>query len=669
MIDVGAVLAILFLDVVGMRVVADGEAVLAVEAFAPPTVEDAEVQAAVAARLHAAGAARFERAARVVQPDIAAAHHLARDMDIVILDEDQFALHLAILAEVNDLLDELLALVVARMRLAGEDELQRTLLVMRQLHDVLELLEDERRALVGGEAAGEPDGQRVGIEQMIEGDEVALAEAFALDEQAAAAELDQFPAQPVTERPEFLVSDKIRIGHLRPELGCIDRRFPAAGRGLPAFEIPEAGLFARGRTAPTSVELATPEATHRALHPAEQMNAVGDVADGHLVLGQIGPETIPHVPAHLAVEFTHAVGGPAGLEREHRHAERLVGLLRIHSAQSHQVIEGNLQQILHPAQGVIHQLRAEPVVSGLDRRVGGEETFALRGGKRVGEGFPEAELFADEFQREEGGVSLVHVKGGGLDAQRAEQAHAADAEHDLLHDARAAVTAVHAQGQVAIMLLVLGQIRVEEQHRHAPDVHAPRLEFHHAQADLDRADDGLARLVRHRLDRKILRAKVSVVVHLPALVTDGLLEVTFAIEQADADEAEVEIAGGLGVVAREDAQAAGGDGQRFMEAKLGAEIGDGIFLQCARVAAAPGVRALEVFVEVGQHPAHAFAEGRVLQMRAQLLLGDFAQDGHGVVVKILPATRREFLEDFLRALIPGPPQVAGEPVQAGDHFL
>ena len=82
-------------------------------------------------------------------------------------------------------------------------------------------------------------------------------------------------------------------------------------------------------------------------------------------------------------------------------------------------------------------------------------------------------------------MPLVHVEGGGLDAQRAEQAHAADAEHDLLHDARGAVAAVHAQGEVAVVLLVLGQIGVEEQDRHAPDVDAPRLELHHAHADLD----------------------------------------------------------------------------------------------------------------------------------------------------------------------------------------
>ena len=169
LVKVRAVHAVLFLDVGGMRIAADGEAVGAVVAFAPPAVQDAEVQAAVATGLHAAGAGGFERAARVVQPDVAAGHHLARDVDVVVLDEHQVAREFAVFAQMDDLLDEALAVVVARVGLAGEDELDGPLLVAAQFHDVLELLENQRRALVGGEAAGEADGQRVGIQQMVEG--------------------------------------------------------------------------------------------------------------------------------------------------------------------------------------------------------------------------------------------------------------------------------------------------------------------------------------------------------------------------------------------------------------------------------------------------------------------------------------------------------------------
>src|SRR5207249_936577 len=185
-VKAGAVLAVLLLDRVGMRIFADRKTVGAVVALPPPAVEDAEVEAAMSAGFHAAGAGGLQRTARGVEPDVAAGHHLPGDVHVVVLDEDEVSLEIAVFAEVDDVLDVTLAVVVARMGLAGENELDGPGLVASQLHDVVELLEDQRSAFIGGETAGEADGQRVGIEQLIESDEVALGQALALDEQAAA---------------------------------------------------------------------------------------------------------------------------------------------------------------------------------------------------------------------------------------------------------------------------------------------------------------------------------------------------------------------------------------------------------------------------------------------------------------------------------------------------
>src|ERR1051325_3558045 len=94
---------------------------------------------------------------------------------------------------------------------------------------------------------------------------------------------------------------------------------------------PEIGVLAHERgflLAPIfAAQLATPEATHRALHPPEKMNAVGGVPDRGLVDGQSGIKSLPHLPADLAVQFAHPVGRTAGLEGEHGHAERLAVIL------------------------------------------------------------------------------------------------------------------------------------------------------------------------------------------------------------------------------------------------------------------------------------------------------------------------------------------------------
>ena len=55
-------------------------------------------------------------------------------------------------------------------------------------------------------------------------------------------------------------------------------------------------------------EMASPEPAYRALHPAQQMNAVGDVADGHLLDGFVRVQAIPHVPADPSVQLAYAVG-------------------------------------------------------------------------------------------------------------------------------------------------------------------------------------------------------------------------------------------------------------------------------------------------------------------------------------------------------------------------
>src|SRR6266851_4483802 len=69
-VEVGTIGAVLDFDGIGVGIFADGEAVGAIVTFAPPAVEDAEIEAAVAAGFHAAGARGFEGAARGVQPHV-----------------------------------------------------------------------------------------------------------------------------------------------------------------------------------------------------------------------------------------------------------------------------------------------------------------------------------------------------------------------------------------------------------------------------------------------------------------------------------------------------------------------------------------------------------------------------------------------------------------------
>src|SRR6187402_1921411 len=113
--------------IVVVATVADGPAQAGPVRLVPPAVERADVNRAVRGGLHAAGAARFERSARRVEPDIDTLHHPARHTDVVLLKHDDPPAQLLTLGDLEQLAEQLLPAVVMRMRLTAEDELNRPL--------------------------------------------------------------------------------------------------------------------------------------------------------------------------------------------------------------------------------------------------------------------------------------------------------------------------------------------------------------------------------------------------------------------------------------------------------------------------------------------------------------------------------------------------------------
>ena len=109
-------------------------------------------------------------------------------------------MEVAVFAQMNDVLDVAFPFIVAWMGFAGENELNGARLIARELHDIIELLEHQGCALIGGEPSCETYGQRVRIKELVESDKV-LCPALALDQEAAARELDQFAAESIAHGP------------------------------------------------------------------------------------------------------------------------------------------------------------------------------------------------------------------------------------------------------------------------------------------------------------------------------------------------------------------------------------------------------------------------------------------------------------------------------------
>ena len=156
-----------------------------------------------------------------------------------------------------------------------------------QFHDVLELLEDQRRALVGGEAAGEADGQRVGIQQMVEPDEVALRDALSFAAANGGGRTRSVRGAAGNAAP--------RVPRRKRNSGSVIFSQNSVWLTAVAQSVPN---FSRDILAVSSSPLVSflpPELTDGTFHPAEQVDAVGDVADGHIVNWRAGIKTLPHV--------------------------------------------------------------------------------------------------------------------------------------------------------------------------------------------------------------------------------------------------------------------------------------------------------------------------------------------------------------------------------------
>jgi hypothetical protein len=178
-------------------------------------------------------------------------------------------------------------------------------------------------------------------------------------------------------------------------------------------------------------------ALHHLMRRPERVGRVDRVADAHVLprrcvhavrdrndLGR-AVHVVPHRPRHLAVQLRHAVRAPRQPEARDRHVERVAADLQ-HLAVDEVARRAQAAELAHR----VH------LVAGGDGRVCREDDLIADGLPRVGELLAAAHPFGDELESGEDRVAFVEVVRVDRDAELPERAHAADAEQDLLGDAR-----------------------------------------------------------------------------------------------------------------------------------------------------------------------------------------------------------------------------------------
>ena len=301
------------------------------------------------------------------------------------------------------------------------------------------------------------------------------------------------------------------------------------------------------------------------------------------------------------------------------------------------------------------ELRVEHLVSGGHgrvRREHGRRAQPLDRGVAV-EAVSLDEL-AQALELEERRVAFVHVEHRRLETELAEDADAADAEHELLAQPVLPVAAVQRVRHVARPVGVALDLRVEQVERDAADLRAPHADAHGDEVPIVVRHEHRRRH-RHERQRQAGGVVSRVPLGLAVAVVQPLAEVAAEVEEADADERNAELGRGLQVVAGEDSEAAGVCREALVQAELGGEVRDeevirALLLLPPRHLARLG---LESFL-------HAAELHRVLgrQRPLEVGVGELGQHRRRVVQELAEALAVELGEELPRAGSPTEREVA-----------
>ena len=534
----------------------------------------------------------------------------------------------------GDAAQEFLPRLICRMRLAREDKHHRPLFVGDDFAQPVEILEEQRGALVGGEAPREPDREHVRIHRVGE------------PQRAIEMRLRPLVAQML---PRGAETDQMQ--HLRLE------RLVHAPEQVIGYR-PHRALAHRILQAlvPAGAELAVEEFMPFIREESRHVHAVGNVGQRVVDGFDLRPQRRADARRHRAVDARHAVLKARAADRQRGHVELAAAGV---ASERDQHVGVDSEVAAHALEVTADHVFAEMVVAGRHRRMGREHgarrhRFQRR---RIVEAL-RGEL-AHAFEHQKGGVPFVDVPYGGRQAHFMQRAHAAYAEHDLLLEARAAVAAIELVRDIAVGNRVLFDVGIQQEQPHLADLHPPDLRHDIAvgQADLDAE---LHAVVAHdRSDRQVIEVGIRVLRVLAALDVYGLRKITLAVKKPDADERQRQVARRFAVIAREDAEPARINRQALVKAELGAKVGDQIaFFQAA--GGRGGRRGVAIGIEGGQHPVITRQEYRIGGGADQAVLADSFQEGFRAVTDGVPEGEVQPGKQRARGAIPAVPQVIRE---------
>ena len=598
----------------------------------PPAVEYRELQHAVHDALLARSTRSLQRSCRRIEPYVHALHHAARELHVVVLQEDDLAHELRLRRYLYYTLYEILSGLVVRVRLARKDELHGTLLVVDDGRQTLQIREEQVGALVGRKAARETYRQHVGTDSLDDLHHLARrVETYLF---GVAVKFTYMVDQPVLEDhalvPQLLVRDLVHA--------------------LPLGNVIYVTLEALG-------EVAGIETAQVRCNPCGEVYAVCNVSDVELVLEVSGPHVAQNILRHLAVQPRHAVDLLREVAGQNRHRETLVLIVRVGLAEVDELLPRNAQHVGIVRHVLTHHRLGEGIVAGRYGRVGREQRRRTHHLQSLREGQTLLGYkVADTLDADKGGMALVAVVDLLTYSHLRQRADTAHTQQQLLLETVLPVAAVEIICNLAILLEVCLVVRIEQEELRTAHLTLPYACRERTARESDLYRHPVAHVVTHGRDGQLEEVLRLVRSHLTALRRELLREVSVTVEKAHGHHRVVLVRSLLEVVAGEDTQTARVDLQRRVQAVLHREVCD---LGACRI----GLLG-HVLLELRAHRIQTRKELAVLLQLVYTLDREFVDQGYGVTLYLVPEFGVDALEQVARILRPAPPQVSRDGLQS-----
>ena len=386
---------------------ADGPANVRVPGFGPPAIKLRQIQATVHQHFHAAGATRFPRVARGIQPDVNALNHLIGHTKIVVLDKHDLALHFRAPGKGFPAPDQFLAGAVVGVGLARQNDLERPVPVGQQRQQSFRVFQQQIRPLVLRKPACE-----------------AKCQGFVIKQQATG-------SGPVVGRVLFAVLARQALAQVMNESGALSQ---SHGPKLLVGDLRQRGVLLQRSTPPVLTTGPRPDIVRLRGVPARGMNAIGNVINRHVFRWPARKARLQNGLRHLAVNPADPIDATTEVQGEPRHIQAVaIAAQAIGSAEGQQPLGGQAVSVQPGLEVELDELLREPVKSGRDGGVGGKQVGGAGCHTR---GVKVAVVLVGPLKRPlhqgQGTMAFVDVADRRVPAKLFEQAPAANAQHHLL---------------------------------------------------------------------------------------------------------------------------------------------------------------------------------------------------------------------------------------------